>query len=79
VTGEDARPTGLRKKSFFAKTKPDGALKNCWWRQHLAGAAHRLEACATKGGGRNAPPPTFSCFMGEPRAHEERLKKFENL
>jgi hypothetical protein len=28
------------------------ALKSSWWHRHLAGAAHRLEACATKGGGR---------------------------
>ena len=28
------------------------ALKSSWWHWHLAGMAHRLEACATKGGGR---------------------------
>jgi hypothetical protein len=24
------------------------ALRSSWWHRHLAGAAHRLEACATE-------------------------------
>jgi hypothetical protein len=33
-----------------------GVLKSSWWHRHLAGAANRLEACATKGGGHGGPP-----------------------
>jgi hypothetical protein len=32
------------------------AWKSSWWHRHLAGAANRLEACATKGGGHEGPP-----------------------
>jgi hypothetical protein len=32
------------------------ALRSSWWHRHLAGAANRLEACATKGGGHGGPP-----------------------
>ncbi len=31
-------------------------LKSSWWHRHLAGAANRLEAFATKGGGHGGPP-----------------------
>jgi hypothetical protein len=39
-------------------------LKSYWWHRHLAGAAHRLEACATKGGGRGRAPTRFFMLYG---------------
>ncbi|MBU4232359.1 MAG: hypothetical protein L6277_11380 [Desulfobacterales bacterium] len=34
----------------------DSVPKSFWWHRHLAGAAHRLEASAPKGGRRDARP-----------------------
>jgi len=46
------------------------ALKNSWWHRHLAGAAHRLEACATQAGGTEVRPTNLSGFQAEPKTHE---------
>jgi len=46
---EDPRPAASGKGIFFQlrKTMNPLVLKSSRWRRHLAGAAHRLEACAT--------------------------------
>jgi hypothetical protein len=41
-TGVPKRELGNQKQSFGTRNK------SFWWQRHLAGAVHRLEACATK-------------------------------
>ena len=46
---------------------------------HLAGAAHRLEACATKGGGRDARPTDFAGFAAGPTAPAGMAPGMDNI
>jgi hypothetical protein len=50
-------------------------LKSSWWRRHPNGAAHRLETCDIKGGGRGGPPHRafYDCVR---RIVCDGLKKF---
>src|SRR3989339_1242367 len=53
-----------------------------WWHRHLAGAAHRLEACATNATyhrARTPAPPTCLCFTSRLRPMRNYLAKRQGV